>query len=405
MKLLFLVSSIGDTDLAKETISRLITPQSKLSCTLIPLTSVATKRIENFIDLPCVNIKMLSDITGEDTHPTQKATSNQIKQLNQWIEKENMTCAYVGVPSPFNEHLALDLATHFTLPLVIAYEYLFKPEHHAFHEYLPLLAAKPNCRIAVTTNAAAQNIQQVVPAKTEVIGHLAIDKAFASISDKQLKAATRQTLNIQEHQAYAFVSGTTQPCEVDVNLLKAICEELASEKHPNMQVRFGIHPGIGDMKTYLLTLKATVEQYPQLAKQLQIIFSPVIKAKLMQEECPLFETSPFFLSVDVNGANAASSADNVAQAVPGALLNEAALLGKPVYTHQRVVSYLPEKYFSSSLNVFFNPSDAQQEAHHASSAAASIDLDAESSMSLTRKNLMLPEMPAPDALISMLIKP
>lgn len=65
---------------------------------------------------------------------------------------------------------------------------------------------------------------------------------------------------------------------------------------------------------------------------------------------PLLES--LFLRVNINGSEAAFAADGVAQAVPGALLNQAALEGKSAYSGSGK-SYLRKEYFSDSVSSFF----------------------------------------------------
>ncbi|MCL9683967.1 hypothetical protein [Legionella maioricensis] len=60
----------------------------------------------------------------------------------------------------------------------------------------------------------------------------------------------------------------------------------------------------------------------------------------------------FYFNFNINGSEAAFAADRVAQAVPGALLNQAALEGKPAYLHSGK-PYLPKQYFSNSISTFF----------------------------------------------------
>ena len=65
---------------------------------------------------------------------------------------------------------------------------------------------------------------------------------------------------------------------------------------------------------------------------------------------PLLAT--LFLRVNINGTEASYSADKVAQTVPGALLNQAAI---EAYSHSGT-PYLPESYFSKGIDTFFTSS-------------------------------------------------
>jgi hypothetical protein len=78
-----------------------------------------------------------------------------------------------------------------------------------------------------------------------------------------------------------------------------------------------------------------------------------VTAQIEQRLKPFLE-SPFVMLSNVSGPNAAKAADKITQAVPGALLNEAALQGKPSYFHDRTVKpYLPVAWFSQTVPAFF----------------------------------------------------
>ena len=59
-----------------------------------------------------------------------------------------------------------------------------------------------------------------------------------------------------------------------------------------------------------------------------------------------------FLRVNCTGSEAASAADRIGQAVPGALLNQAVMEGKPTYSHLGK-PYLPRSFFSNTIVSFF----------------------------------------------------
>jgi len=126
--------------------------------------------------------------------------------------------------------------------------------------------------------------------------------------------------------------------------------ELSTGKYPTLKLRMGIHPGIKNPDLYLQTLLQTCEKYPKTSRQFKIIMTDQIEGRLTD---PLPST-PFILRANVSGPSAAEAADRITQAVPGALLNEAALMGKPAYFHeQSVTPYLPKAWFSENVSSFF----------------------------------------------------
>ncbi len=155
--------------------------------------------------------------------------------------------------------------------------------------------------------------------------------------------------DINKNNECIFISGTTQPVEVDQELLKALLEEISTGKYEHVQLRFGMHPGVKSADDYLNGLLKVCADYPKTKNQFKIILTPQFKSKLRSSI-----SSEFILEADISGPDAAEVADRIAQAVPGALLNEAALKGKPAYFHkQSSVPYLPSSLFSGDIKVFF----------------------------------------------------
>lgn len=81
----------------------------------------------------------------------------------------------------------------------------------------------------------------------------------------------------------------------------------------------------------------------------------MLKVLEISKKCNLILILVFFLvRSEISGSDAASAADKITQAVPGALLNEAALKGKPSYFHEKSAApYLPKKWFSENISTFF----------------------------------------------------
>lgn len=147
-------------------------------------------------------------------------------------------------------------------------------------------------------------------------------------------------------------SGTTQPIDVDSELVSAILNELASNRYPNLQIRFGLHPGISNKESYLSTLLGICAQYPHLSAQFKIILPPLIEEQVKSED---ILNNSFIVRANVSGPQAANAGAKVAQAVPGALLNESVIKGKPSYFHKETAEpYLPRDFFSKNIQAFFS---------------------------------------------------
>ena len=122
-----------------------------------------------------------------------------------------------------------------------------------------------------------------------------------------------------------------------------------------MQVRMGLHPGIKDFDTYITDILEIYNKYPAIGAQFRIILPDDLLSRFKKPELSINHTdyTLLFLKVNISGAEAANAATHVAQAVPGALLNEAALKGKPVH-YRFGKAYLPPAYFSEHCAAFFS---------------------------------------------------
>lgn len=358
MRLAFFVSSIGDTDLAKATIAK-IREQSCHEIFIIPLTTTAIDRTKDLKNTEMVSIISIEEITKEAGLLLKDTiTEQQVEAIKSFLEEKSVQHAYFGVPSSNNE-MPYQIARQLTIPFTLAYEYMFKPEKHALWKYVEELTAMQNGRITVPLHSAISDIQTLNrQANIEVIGHLSLDRENDSTTDI---SKTKMNLSVDLQQELIFISGTTQPIAIDNNFLDALLSELATEKYPSIQLRMGIHPGVKDIDTYLATLLETAKNYPGTQHQFKLIVTAQLASKMKQ---PIAH-SPFIIRADVAGSDAAQAAEKVTQAVPGALLNEAALKGKPSYFHDKTAKpYLPETWFSGSIPVFFS---AKSQAPHAKS--------------------------------------
>jgi hypothetical protein len=339
MSIVFFVSSVGDTDLAIATINTLLYEEFKEPIIVVPLTQIAIDRTKPISS----NVKLCSliDITSEKNIYSEKNFSQDAKiHLLKFISTENIKRAYVGVPSPNDEIFAFQIARILPTPCTIAYEFMFTaPEAHPFWNNINVLSEK-GCDFAVPFIKAEQEIHAISPkAEVHKIGHVSIDRAFSNANKVDVENIKKQ-LQLNEEQELIFASGTTQTTEVDKQFLEALLNGLDQGNHQNMQIRFGIHPGIKNIEEYLDVLLDACDRHPNVSKQIKFIITPMIET---------------ILRCNVSGADAASIADKVCQAVPGALLNESVIKGKPTYAMKdSEKSYLPDAGIHCTVSGFFS---------------------------------------------------
>lgn len=349
MPIAFFVSSIGDTDLAKATITKLKEQNSKDIIFLIPLTSIAISRTDDITENDQISRVSIDQITKQSAILSENLVSSEsLEKISDFVGKNNIQRAYIGVPS-INNEIPFQIAHCLDIPCIIAYEYMFKPLNHVFWNYVDKLASKDNCDFAVTLEPAKKAIMEInYNAKVHKIGHLSIDRSQTvnNLDTTYIK----KSLSVNSEKELIFISGTTQPTDVDNQFLDSLLSEISTSKYPNIQLRMGLHPGVKDPDAYLQALIETCKKYPQAEEQFKIIMTTQFKSRLQH---PILSES-FILPIDISGADAEQAADKVAQAVPGALLNEAALKGKPSYFHDTsAIPYLPQKWFASNLSTFF----------------------------------------------------
>ena len=350
MRLAFFVSSLGDTHLAKATITQLIDNQSCEMIFLNPLTYSALRLTDDFPTNNKISIIPINKITNQDdTLSRNQISSVELKHVSNFIHENNIEHTYIGVPSISNE-MPFQIANQLHIPCTIAYEYMFKPINHVFWNYVDNLVIKDNCDFAVPLVPAKNDILQInYNARVHVIGHIAIDQA--QTINTMNSPYVKETLSIKSGDKFIFISGSTLATEVDKQFLDALLYEMSTGKYPDLQLRMGLHPGINDTDSYLQNLLDTCTNYPMASDQFKIILTSEFEKKLQQS---IF-SNPFILRKEISGLAAAHAANKVTQAVPGALLNEAVLMGKPGYFHDKsIMPYLTEKWFSENISDFYN---------------------------------------------------
>ncbi|KTD68255.1 hypothetical protein Lste_1413 [Legionella steelei] len=293
MKLAVFISSAGDTDLALNTI-RALELRGKHEVLLISLTKTAQDRVAGFnstlmsakISLP----ELLN--TENNSFPIGSCSEEQLNKIIEYIQKEKIEHAYCGVPSvssniPFQIAAALE-----GIPVLMAYEFMFKPDAHNLWDHLPTLKNKQNIQWALPLQQAITDFACVDKSKVHTVGHLSIDNAFTTkppMSDaervlslkaeQELSDKTQKALQVGEGKSLAFVSSTTQPVAIDSTFLNSLLAELP--KHPTVEVRLGLHPGIEDLDAYLIELLKVYKKHQDACKsQFKIILTDTLFAKL-----------------------------------------------------------------------------------------------------------------------------
>lgn len=351
MKIAFIISSVGDSNLALKTISALEQTHQH-EAVMISLTKAAQQSVDAFHSPILATKETLAGIlhTAPDATPDQFITEEQLQTFNRYLITQGIDYAYIGVPSVSNQ-TPFQLARAMEIPVLMAYEFMFKPEKHSLWDYLPTLTKKSNVKWALPLPASLQDFE-VSQEQVYYTGHLSIDNAFSATPPVKTAAEIQKSLNVSPKQSFAFLSSTTQPLPIDTEFLDCLLTEL--KNHPNMQVRLGLHPGIQNFDDYLKAILSVCEQYENIDAQFKIILPDSIVSKINKPEAsinhPAFQT--LFLRANITGTEAAFVADRIAQAVPGALLNQAVLEGKPAYSHKGK-PYLPAEYFSQSAFSFF----------------------------------------------------
>lgn len=352
MKVAFLISSAGDTDLALRTIQAL-EQLGEHEAVIISLTKTAKERTQTFqSSLVKTKITLPEILNPEsDAFPTDLTTKDELENIRLFLGNHNIDLAYIGVPS-VNSEIPFKLAESFDIPVLMAYEFMFKPENHCLWNHVPSLSKKPNIKWALPLFTATEDFP-VPSEKRYITGHLSIDNAYsgAPASSKKIPEI-KELLQIAPEKKFTFISSTTQPVEIDTDFLNCLLTEL--KEHPDMQVRLGLHPGIQDFDAYLKEIVTIYKKHPEIADQFKIILPDNLVERIKSPALTINDPQlqNLFLRVNITGSEAAFAADRITQAVPGALLNQAVLEGKPAYSHLGK-PYLPKQFFSQSISSFF----------------------------------------------------
>lgn len=380
MKLAFIISSNGDSDLAIETVKALQKKDYRSEIILLPLTETAIEQVEKS-RLDKVTVMPIDAITGDKNTLTQdKLTEYHLSLITNYLTDHEVKRSYIGIPSSNNEK-PYQIAQKTDIPCVISNEYMFYDKNHLFWVWLNALVLSKNISFAVPLPATKKIINSVSAKEVQcfVIGHLSIDRAFATNATDIDKANVLSVLQVKPTQELTLVAGTTQKTETDIDFIQALLESI--QQYPNIQLRFAIHPGVKDQNAYLTEIVRACNRYQDALPQFKIILPQKIRNKLNDSELAQHDV---FLHGEVAGPVAAAVADRVCQAVPGAIPNEYALKGKPSFVHLNN-SYMPREIFASNLQQFFTQKP-QQPCNRTSLGLESEASAAENMASLVMRN-------------------
>lgn len=354
----FLVSSAGDTDLAISTVQAIRKKSQEHSLTLIALTPIAQERIDTQVNLGLsVQQTNLAKMLELNEYPKELCSDEQLTTITQYLQAQDSI--YIGIPS-VNSDIPFQIAKSADKPVLMAYEYMYHEPTHRLWNHIDELGLKSNVHWGIPLSTAGEDFSAVKdPARLHVTGHLAIDRALVANQENaniathnDASLALRKRLQVEPEQSLFFLSSTTRPAEVDADFLNSLLTELVN--HPHVQLRLGLHPGIVDLDNYLENILSIYQKHPNAIAQFKIILPDNFVKKVMKPELsinnPQFD--PLFIRENISGNMAASLADGVTQAVPGALVNEALLKGQGVYSTGR--SYLPEKLFAKNPHGLFS---------------------------------------------------
>ena len=145
MKVAFFVSSVGDTDLALSTIKSMES-KGENQALIIALTKAAQQRTESFSSSSLVDKTTLPEILhlSLDSFLNGRCDVEELEQIIEYIKLQEINHAYFGIPSVNNEIPFQIAGLLDDIPVLMAYEFMFKPESHCLWEYLPKLKSKAN---------------------------------------------------------------------------------------------------------------------------------------------------------------------------------------------------------------------------------------------------------------------
>ena len=373
MAIAWFISSSGDTELALATINEI---QHKLPAEqifLIPIAAPAIAQTASLPSQPNLTRILLRDIINSQVSAALTLIQiTEIEKINAFINTHSIRHILLGVAS-FNNEVPFQIAQHLRIPYTIVYEYMFKLLQHKLWDYVDELATNPFCSFAVSLPHAADDIKKYnANAKINLIGHLSIDHALkkATINQK-----IKETLEVNPQEDFIFLAGSSMPDQADNEFLQAFLSAYATQ-NTRPPLRFGVHPGIGNVSHYLESMLAICAKHKEISANIKFILPADIHKKLSGKT-----RSRLLLPSSLPNRTIAQLAAKIAQVVPGALLNEAIVQGKPGYIHDSSAQpYLPNAWFEQDVAAFLR---GVQQAPHSRKELGLDNLTAPQALALT----------------------
>jgi hypothetical protein len=343
MAIAWFISSTGDTDLALATADEI---QRQFPAEKIFLIAISAPAITQTAALPQPLTRLLlRDIINSKVSKTPTLiNTTQIEKIIAFIKANSIRHVFLGVAS-FNNEIPFQIAQQLQIPHTIVYEYMFKPQLHKMWDYVGELATNSLCSFAVTLPKSAEDIKKYnANATIKLIGHLSIDRALTKTDiDHQLK----EKLEINPQEDFIFLSGSSMPDAADHKFMQAFLDAYTGE-NAEQPLRFGLHPGTQNVTHYLESLLALCARYPGVTSHIKFVLPPDIHKKVTSKL-----QSKLLLPSSLPNQTVSQLASKIAQVVPGALLNEAIIQGKPGFIYDTSTQvYLPEAWFKQNVSAF-----------------------------------------------------
>lgn len=362
MSTLFVCHSTGDTNVILD-VARELLSNSHDSITILVVGQAAKRKLESLNEGDSlkkserVNITYLSKIIGEQEmlkSEDDKLSEKQLSLLSEAINKMKISKALIGTPSKNNAQIPFQIAAFIAEHLevgVIFNDYLFKEQKHIYWNTLTQNDKWQHtytwCVPLLSTQKELEHTNKDV--KSAVVGHPSIEACINTPEQNNSIDAIRKQLGINDETALLFISGT-KDLKADQSLLEEIFQARNETENKNIQIRFGLHPGINDLDAYMKELTNHVEQD---AAELGQYFKFIITDKLLPRVNLKDINDSLICKADVNGDNGAAAADGVACSVPATLATKSAITGKPAYySNADKKSYLPaDRMFVGKSNI------------------------------------------------------
>lgn len=367
MKTLFVCHSVGDTNAAIEVAKELL-KNVQNEVFFLAIHPIAQKRLADslaLLDQERIHITSIDELFESSIQEISDSQLN--KQVIQYVDNHQIQNALVGTPSQTTETRSFDIAqtltTYFSNQHVFIYnDYLFEEKAHAYwtilnkdsswQKQIHWLVPLPTVHQKITEKNSELTVSEV--------GHPIIDEAFTRETiDAE---AVRQALDINQHYAFVYISGSKDP-DQDIEFLTALFQGLSAYPSFNFALRLGIHPGLSDKQAYLHRVCTLIEQFPALSTHIKILIPNNGNHSLTEIDEGIFSQNyvtniPKHSDKVLSSEQITAAADGVASVCPATLTSLAILQGKPAYVHDTSKpSFFPsQRVYSGSthLSMFFN---------------------------------------------------